>query len=180
MVAELLGHDLSQRLTQLEQRMAALEARDPAHGLPADQRAQSPNATDPGRFWALEGLKSRTSDGSAVLFTGSVTLPTDAKYVWQQQFRVDALMDADWSLAGDVLAALGHPVRLMILREILGGIDTVADLITVEGFGTTGQLYHHLRQLVAAGWLSTAGRGRYEVPSARVVALLVILAAAQR
>lgn len=153
---------------------------DPADRLPADPRAQGASATNPERFWALEGLRSRTSDGSAVLFTGSVTLAPDAKYVWQQQFRVDALMDADWSLASDVLAALGHPVRLVILREILGGIDTVADLGTVEGFGTAGQLYHHLRQLVAAGWLHTAGRGRYEVPAARVVALLVVLAAAQR
>jgi len=179
-VAELAAQDLSQRLNQLEQRVAGLEARNPAGERPAGKRAQSRSATDPERFWALEGLKSRTSDGSAVLFTGSVTLPTDTKYEWQQQFGVDALMDAEWSLASDVLAALGHPVRLMILREILGGIDTVADLGTVEGFGTTGQLYHHLRQLVAAGWLQSGGRGRYEVPAVRVVALLVVLAVAQR
>ncbi len=56
----------------------------------------------------------------------------------------------------------------------------MAGLVGIDGFGTSGQLYHHLRQLVAAGWLRTAGRGRYEVPPARVVPLLVVLAACQR
>lgn len=45
--------------------------------------------------------------------------------------------------------------------------------------GYTGQLHHHLRQLVAAGWLQSAGRGRYRVPAQRVVPLLAIVAAAR-
>jgi hypothetical protein len=45
---------------------------------------------------------------------------------------------------------------------------------------TTGQLYHHLRQLVAAGWLRTSLRGRYAVPADRIVPLLALLAAARR
>ncbi len=45
---------------------------------------------------------------------------------------------------------------------------------------TTGQIYHHLRLLTAAGWLHTTGRGRYEVPGTRVVPLLVVLTAAAR
>ncbi|WP_051715621.1 hypothetical protein [Streptomyces bikiniensis] len=45
--------------------------------------------------------------------------------------------------------------------------------------GTTGQIYHHLRQLTGAGRLHTSGRGRYEVPAARVVPLLMALTAAR-
>lgn len=171
---------LDTRLTQLEERVSALETHDRANGLSEDQSSGGDGATVPTRLWALEELKSRISDGSAVLFTGSVTLPSEAKYEWQQGVDVDALLDTDWSVASDVLGALGHPIRLVVLREVLRGAQTVADLGAVEGFGTSGQLYHHLRLLVAAGWLRTAGRARYEVPPARVVPLLVVLAAAQR
>ena len=88
-----------------------------------------------------------------------MTLPGEAKCEWQQSVDVDSQLTMDWAFASDVLAALGHPVRLAVLREVLGGIHTVADLGTVDGFGTSGQLYHHLRLLVAAGWLRSAGRG---------------------
>jgi hypothetical protein len=68
-------------------------------------------------------------------------------------------------------------VRLVLVQAVLAGRRTVAELEALESLGTTGQLYHHLRQLVAAGWLQTAGRGRYAVPGDRVVPLLVVLAA---
>jgi hypothetical protein len=57
---------------------------------------------------------------------------------------------------------------------------TVAELRAHERLGTTGQLYHHLRQLVSAGWLRTTARGQYAVPGERVVPLLVALAATRR
>jgi hypothetical protein len=68
---------------------------------------------------------------------------------------------------------------MRLLREILGGHRTVAELAALEGLGATGQVYHHLRQMTSAGWLHIAGRGRYEVPPGRVVPLLVLLAAAR-
>lgn len=60
------------------------------------------------------------------------------------------------------------------------GHRTAAELGADERFGTSGQLYHHLRQLVAAGWLKSTGRGRYAVPEKRVVPLLVIVLGADR
>jgi len=77
------------------------------------------------------------------------------------------------------LAALGHPVRLL-LRQVLSGAATVTELQERAALGTSGQLYHHLRQLVNVGWLRVAARGRYAVPPDRVVPLLVVLAAARR
>lgn len=70
-------------------------------------------------------------------------------------------------------------MRLRLLREILGGRRTAAELAALDETGTTGQIYHHLRQLTGAGWLHTKGRGRYEVPGARVVPLLVVFTAAK-
>lgn len=85
-----------------------------------------------------------------------------------------------WAELAGGLAALGNPVRLTLLREIVRGRATVSALSEVEGLGTSGQIYHHLRQLTAEGWLHTPTRGTFAVPPARVVALLAILEALQR
>jgi hypothetical protein len=69
-----------------------------------------------------------------------------------------------------------HP-KALLLHEILLGVRTTAGLSEHERLGTSGQLYHHLRQLV---WLRSTARGQYSVPPERVVPLLTVLAAARR
>ncbi|TDD83604.1 ArsR family transcriptional regulator [Actinomadura darangshiensis] len=162
---------LADRVGRLEERIAVLEGGvRPAAGRP------EPDDT----FWALNALKDRAADPGAVLFTGSVTLPSGEHYEWQQGHAADDLLQDDWAKAAESLSALAHPVRLLLLREIMHGTRTTAELAAHEDLGTTGQLYHHLRQLVAAGWLRTSGRGRYAVPGERVVPILTVLAATRR
>ncbi|AQS68821.1 helix-turn-helix transcriptional regulator [Streptomyces pactum] len=159
-------------MADLERRLAALEA--------TDRSAPRPKEGD---LWALERLKEQLAElGAAaggVLFTGSVRLPTGEQYAWQHGALTEGLLEADWAEAAEAFAALGHPVRLRLLREILGGRRTAAELAELDEVGTTGQVYHHLRQLTGAGWLHTTGRGRHEVPAGRVVPLLVALSAAR-
>jgi hypothetical protein len=90
------------------------------------------------------------------------------------------LLETDWTARASALAALGHPVRLTLLREILDGRTTVSALSEVEGLGTSGQIYHHLRQLTTEGWLHTPSRGVFAVPPPRAVALHAILVALER
>ncbi|MFF8572783.1 ArsR/SmtB family transcription factor [Streptomyces sp. NPDC015408] len=167
-------------MEQLEQRVADLERRLAALEEAGERPAPRPGEGD---FWALEGLKAQLTElGAAdggVLFTGSVRLPTGEQYAWQHGALTEGLLDADWAESAEVFAALGHPVRLRLLREILGGRRTAAELAELDGVGTTGQIYHHLRQLTGAGWLHTTGRGRHEVPPGRVVPLLVALSTAR-
>ena len=59
-----------------------------------------------------------------------------------------------------IFAALGSEVRLSILRALLDGPKTAADLVAELGFKTTGQAYHHLRDLERAGYADLRG-GRY-------------------
>ncbi|MFF5257754.1 ArsR/SmtB family transcription factor [Actinomadura viridis] len=169
--------DLAERIARLEERMARLEGAEPP--APAAQAGEH-QVAGPDAFWALEALKERADDAGAVLFTGTVTLPSGEHYEWQQGHPAADLLADDWSQAADALTALAHPVRLLLLREILHGARTTAELAAHERLGTTGQLYHHLRQLVAAGWLRTTARGRYAVPGERVVPILTVLAAARR
>jgi len=171
---------LAVRVAELEERVRRLE-RDPARAPSGEPAGVQGPAALRDRFWALEGLKARLPEGDgAVLFTGLVPLPADRWAEWQWGTATGELLQADWSELGPALAALGHPVRLLLLRQVLSGTDTVAELQAQGELGTSGQLYHHLRQLVGAGWLRVAARGRYAVPTDRVVPLLVILTAARR
>lgn len=172
-----------------EDRLAALEARvaglEEAAARPRAEAAASTTSTDLAEtFWALNGLRERTAqEGSgAVLFTGAVDLPTGEHYEWQQGHNVDDVMQPpqdDWSDTATTLAALGHSVRLQLLEAILHGTRSAAELAELDGVGTTGQIYHHLRLLTSAGWLRTTARGQYAVPPERVVPLLTVLAASR-
>ncbi|MEV4707634.1 ArsR family transcriptional regulator [Actinoplanes sp. NPDC049316] len=166
---------LERRVSELERRFADLiskitDEKTPPRGQHADV------------FWALEGLRERVGEDNsgAVLYTGTVDLPTGEHYDWQFGTAVDDLFEADWSEWAGTLGALGHPVRLLLLRRVLSGTRTVAELAADEALGTTGQVYHHLRQLVSGGWLHSSARGHYTVPGERVVPLLVVLAGANR
>ena len=159
------------RLAAIEARLAALEA---AHGSATADFAG-------GVLWALEGLKARLPGGAgAVVYAGYLPVGSDEHYQWQHGITTDDLLAGDWVQYAPALAALGQPVRLRLLREILGGRRSAADLARIEDLGTTGQLYHHLRQLVGAGWLRATSRGHYAVPADRVIPLLAVLTAVHR
>jgi DNA-binding transcriptional ArsR family regulator len=171
--------DIEERVAALEAQLAELTARFGDSGSPSGTPAET-SRTDV--YWALDGLRTRVAgvQGGAVLFTGTVDLPTGEHYEWQHGLPVETLMEDDWAAWAGTLGALGHPARLLLLRRVLAGVRTTADLATDEGLGTTGQIYHHLRQLVSAGWLRSSARGQYAVPGERVVPLLVILSGARR
>ncbi|NEB81051.1 helix-turn-helix domain-containing protein [Streptomyces sp. SID14478] len=163
-------------MTDLERRVAGLERR-----LDAMERGPQAPTVPEGTFWALEGLKEQLAEvaSGGVLFTGAVRLPGDKEYEWQYATITDELLASDWTDMAETFAALGHGLRLRLLREVLGGRSSATELAELDDVGTSGQIYHHLRQLTAAGWLRSAGRGRYEVPAGRVVPLLVALTAAR-
>jgi hypothetical protein len=167
------GNDLAARVAALEQAVADLvAARRPAPAEPPPE----------GDYWALEGLRGRIDEDGGVLFVASVRLPTSERYEWQWARPAGYLFGdeaVDWADLAPALGALAHPVRLRLLRRVLEGARGAAELADDPELGTTGQLYHHLRQLAAAGWLRSTGRGRYAVPGERVVPLLTILVAAQ-
>jgi hypothetical protein len=169
--------DLRVALDALTERVEALESTHSTRSVPVE--------LDPETFWALTALRERVlaaPDGprGAVMLVGELELPTGEPISWQQGVDTGALLESDWGDRAAAFAALGHPVRLELLRQILVGTRSTAELSTIPSLGTTGQLHHHLRQLLAAGWLRQAGRGSYEVPAQRVVPLLSCLAGAER
>src|SRR5699024_9634309 len=87
----------------------------------------------------------------------------------------EGLNEIDFAEAAGCLAALGHPVRLQLLEAIYEGTTTVAELSKDERFGATGQIYHHVHALAAAGWLASALRGHSAVAAPRGIPLLTLV-----
>lgn len=163
---EPVDNSLAERLARLERRLAALESTASA--------APSPVITGDA---VLESLREQVSQPGAVLSAGTVTLPTTGLVEWQNAHSTADLLEADWSTRASALAALAHPIRLKLLQQILAGRTSVTALGEVEGLGTSGQIYHHLRQLTAEGWLHTPTRATYTIPTPRLPTLLTLLAA---
>jgi DNA-binding transcriptional ArsR family regulator len=170
------------RFTELLERVAALEERlcdaSDRSAPPADVGTE-PGADEAGTFWALEELKRREPMPS-VLYTGVVETFAGDPVQWQVGYPSATLQEEDWTARAPALTALGHPSRLRILQLVARGeARSAADLAHTDGLGSTGQIYHHLRQLVSAGWLRSTTKGQHEVPPERLVPLLVILAASR-
>jgi hypothetical protein len=169
---------LEARLAALESRVGALEQQrgDSSSGATG---SEAPPELDPDVFWALLGLEARLPSPGGVMIVGSTTTPTGRQARWQLGAATDDLLDDDWTGTADRLAALGHPVRLRLLQQVIRGTTTARELTEVEGIGTSGQVYHHLRQLTAAGWLRNRG-SHFEVPAEALVPLLTTILGGRR
>ncbi len=174
---------MGQRLDDMERRLAALEQRLSGAGGSTDTGVGAPTDAPDEPLWALKALQRRLAgtDGSgAVMFTGTWAPEAGSTPVqWQYGRATEDILGWDWAELAPTLAALGSPVRLGLLHQILTGTQDTAALTAAEGLGTSGQLHHHLRILVAAGWLRSPGRGRYEVPGSRIIPLMALLMAAE-
>jgi DNA-binding transcriptional ArsR family regulator len=176
--------DLRPRLAALEERVKRLERQHAAEdAAPARHLAPAP----PGEgFWALDVLRQRSGapfeDGDvagSLAFAGVARAPGVGQVIWQEEHPLPAVLADGWADAAGALSALGHPVRLELVRRLLAGAHTTNELAEIPDLGTSGQLYHHLRELQAAGLVVQRRRNDYAVPADRVILCLVLVAAAK-
>jgi DNA-binding transcriptional ArsR family regulator len=165
------------RLDDLERRVGALEI-----VLAAAERAP---AAPPPDLRQLDELRNRDGPryarGSlrgAIAYSGAAALG-DGEVLWAREHGLPEIWDLELAGVARLLAALGHPARLALVRALLAGVRTSQELQGVIDSGSAGQLYHHLNDLIAAGVVDQAGRSRYRISGSRIVPLLVILAAAE-
>ncbi len=125
----------------------------------------------------MEESETYLQDG--VTLAGTAALHGHPSIQGQSGLPTCALLQQSWENAAQVFAALGHPTRLRLLRAVLSGMTRTAQLAQLKDLGSAGPLYHHLRELVAAGWLKSAGRGLHHVPTERVIPLLTMLVASE-
>lgn len=140
------------RLAALEERIAALEEARPTPGTPAEP-----------------------DESGEIGYQGAVRLAGEIG--WTIRSTPGVALGLPAGVVAEVLAALGHPVRLALARRLVRGAATAAELQEAAELSSTGQVYHHLRALVAARVVEQDGRS-YRVPATAVVPLLVMLLAA--
>ena len=193
--------ELLARVSALEERVAAMEAGSPgadgertpgtasdgsaptaASGAPVTPPASSaptPPTDEEDPFWALTSLKAHAPTPGAVVFAGAVDVGAGhLEYQWGRP--TEHLLATDWAEHAESVAALGHPLRLAMLRRLLDGEHTVAQLVDELELGSTGVAYHHLSALQSGGWVTTPRRGSWALATPRVVPLLAIITALEK
>ncbi len=89
----------------------------------------------------------------------------------------DLLALVENGTAASVLKCVGSQEKLGILLAILRQPRTVAQLVSECGFTSTGQVYHHLKPLIAANIVTEdEKRGQYIIIPHRVQGLVMLLA----
>ena len=96
----------------------------------------------------------------------------------RQRAPLSQVMAAEPEAITPVFAALASPVRIILLRALIGGPRTSQQLREVLAGPSVGQLYHHLRELLVAGLVVQPSRSLYEIPPGKVVAVCVAVSAA--
>ncbi|MGO1409665.1 MAG: ArsR/SmtB family transcription factor [Brachybacterium sp.] len=187
--------ELRARLDALEARMAALESDGATEEHPGGERARprqevptstaatipeqppAEDAEDP--FWALTFLKEHAPAPGAVVFAGAVDVGAGhLEYQWGRP--TEHLLATDWAEHAETVAALGHPLRLAMLRSLLDGEHTVAQFVDELELASTGVAYHHLSALQGSGWVTSPRRGSWALATPRVVPLLAIITALEK
>lgn len=173
---------MERHLAELTARVAALEA--PPRAVATAAVATTPAPPLPAHGALLEVLRQRDGppyarDGlrGALLYAGAVDL-AGAEYVWHIERALPFLLDLDAEAVAPVLLALGNPWRLRLVRALLGGPRGSQQLQEAVGLGSPGQLYHHLKELLAAGVIEQRARSEYRLAARKIVPFLIILAAA--
>lgn len=92
----------------------------------------------------------------------------------------DHLLDLiDSGSAMRVLSCIGSPERMKIIMTLLKKPMTAAELVETLNFGSTGQVYHHLKPLIAADIVTDdkeGGKGKYAIVPHRVQGIIMLLA----
>ncbi len=173
--------ELEAKVAELTQRISRLEADRRPNGAGALASPDiGPGELDPDLLQRLQGRSGpgfeEGGESGAVLYAGAARL-AGGSYVWQMERPVPGLLGVDDDLIAGTLATVSSPTRVRLLKAVLRGARETHELQDALGGVSTGQLYHHLKELTAAGLVLQKSRGRYEVAPHTVVPVLAIIAA---
>lgn len=129
----------------------------------------------------LERKCDESSQSGAITYMG-VYESGGRQSTWiRNEVNADTLLSLiENKTAEKVLSSIGNSDRLNILLYILKKPMTVAQLVEECGYNSTGQVYHHLKPLIAADLIvedsKNESRGVYIVQPHRVQGIIMLLA----
>ncbi|TDC65960.1 transcriptional regulator [Micromonospora sp. KC207] len=166
------------RFDELERRIAHLESRIGGEAAP-ERAARGANPL----MGVLHAWRREAEEQSLPGTVGYAGYVAGRELLWARQIPLAELLPADWGPAAGILESLGSQPRLALLGALLRegrrtNVDLQEALGANQGDATSGQLYHHLRELQGSGLITQKRRGEYELVPQAVIPILTILAAA--
>jgi DNA-binding transcriptional ArsR family regulator len=161
------------RLTQLERKMDALLQRLETLS-PDPGSAKSTGAPDERPDTKREEGVRGTLALTGVLHAGG------RRVMLKQEEDLSAVAEVEPSSVSRVFAALGSPFRILLLRALLGGPRTAQELQAELDVGPAGQLYHHLKELLAAGLIVQLKRSVYAIRDQKALLVCIAVVVAMR
>jgi DNA-binding transcriptional ArsR family regulator len=125
---------------------------------------------------AIEGDSERSTGSAAVVYAGAGPWQ-DEVVAWQMGRTWDEARAVPLEPVARALSALASATRLRIVGELLAGPVSTGELAERLDLPSSGQLFHHLKELLAAGVIHQPIRGRYAIRRQHVVPVLAVLSA---
>jgi DNA-binding transcriptional ArsR family regulator len=172
------GSSAEARFERIERRLAALEDRLREDEGAARERRRATIGVDVDLLERLAKRDAERTIGGSVIYAGAVRVG-ERRYAWHREHAARDLLDGvDPETLAPALFALANAVRLRIVLTLAQGARTGPEIAAIAEAGSTGQLYHHLNELMRAGVLAQPRRGVYELATPAMVPVLAMLAAA--
>ncbi len=128
----------------------------------------------------LEDKVVRDGCSGAITYVGTYEASGNQSIWIRNEVDIDPLLQQiEDRSAEKVLSCIGSGDRLRLLLALLKKPLTVQEMVKECGFNSTGQVYHHLRPLVAADLVAEEPhrtRGAYIIRPHRVSGLIMLLA----
>jgi DNA-binding transcriptional ArsR family regulator len=173
--------DSQDRLAALEEQVAVL--RDRLTAL-EEQMTSAVSAGASTTSFQTRGFVPPNSEASisqaraiqgVLSYAGAIQL-TGRPFQFQQRLPAQTLFEAAPEQLAQIFAALSSPHRVIILRTLCERACTAQQLQEVLGMGSAGQLYHHLKELVAAGLITQRERSSaYTIEPTKVIPICAAL-----
>lgn len=159
----------------LEERIARLEAEAKAV---TDRMAQYQASSPVMRAPIAEFPFDFGDEPDAVVAYGGRSARDEAPLEWRMRRTWEEVIDGAREGVASVLSALASEPRLRMVAELVRGPLSTSDLAERLDQPSTGQLFHHLKELLAAGIVYQPQRGVYTIRRQHLIPVLAILSAA--
>jgi len=167
--------DLEKYLIELEKRVAGLESlfgktktvNDPPLSLDFANELMK----------KVNNEKTDTLPAGYIAYAGAVR-SDKGELAWDLVRKLEDLNTLDIEGISRVLAALGNPVRINIVKLLLDGPKSSQELQDELNFTSPGPFYYHLKELISSGIVSQPNRSSYQVMPQKIIPYLALLSAA--
>jgi DNA-binding transcriptional ArsR family regulator len=159
---------LQELVADLRARVERLESRAPV----------SPDRELVERLLSASGEARDEDDAGGTVVYAGLGPWGDGTVAWRTARGWSDVLGADPDALAAVFSALASPLRVQIVTVLADGALTTHELTQRLAQPTAGQLFHHIKELLACGVIHQPERGTYAIRHQHVVPLLAALSSA--